>query len=165
MLGLYVRVHNFVNWPIRIMKEGIRRVSIAGIARLAVERERLKDQSTKAVTLLVTRALPMCLGLSILGAPLLQVVYSPKWSDSATALGVLYFLGLARVTVGLFFDLLVALGRSKITFALQFTWLLMLAPAPCLGVRWTGTIRGPATPHAIIGYGVVVPLVASPPWS
>jgi len=158
MLGLYLLAFNLANWPISIMKEGIRRVSIAGFARLARDRGRLNTQFNRSVGLLVTGALPMCLGLAILGEPLIRVVYGEKWTLAATALGVLAFLGLARLIVGLLFDLLIALGRSRTTLALQLTWLVVLAPALYLATRWTQTIRGPAVAHVIVAYGLVVPL-------
>jgi PST family polysaccharide transporter len=156
-LGFYLLAFNLSNWPISIMREGIRRVSIAGFARLDDDRSRLNAQFTRAVGLLVTVALPIVLALSILAVPIIQVLYGEKWEPASTALGVLAFLGLARVTLGLFFDLLIALGRSKSTFVLQLCWLALLAPALYLVTSATDTIRGPAIAHVAVAYGLVLP--------
>jgi PST family polysaccharide transporter len=156
-LGFYLLAFNLSNWPISIMREGIRRVSIAGFARLDEDRSHLNAQFTKAVGLLVTAALPIVLALSVLAVPIIHVLYGEKWEPSSTALGVLAFLGLARVTLGLFFDLLIALGRSKSTLLLQLFWLALLAPALYLVTSRTDTIRGPAIAHVAVAYGLVLP--------
>jgi O-antigen/teichoic acid export membrane protein len=157
-LGFYLLAFNLSNWPISIMKEGIRRVSIAGFAKLEGERDRLYDQFRNAIGVLVTVALPIVLVLSILAEPLIRILYGEKWTPAATALGVLAFLGLARVTMGLIFDLLIALGRSRATLLTQLLWLVTLAPALYFVTEWTGTIRGPAVAHVVIAYGLILPV-------
>jgi PST family polysaccharide transporter len=157
-LGFYMLAFNLSNWPISIMREGIRRVSIAGFARLQDEHDRRNEQFYRSIGMVVAVALPICLVLGVLGESVIRIVYGTKWTPAATALGVLAFLGLARVVVGLFFDLLIALGRSRPTFLLQLLWLLTVAPALYFATKLTDSIRGPAVAHVAIAYGVVVPL-------
>jgi PST family polysaccharide transporter len=157
MLGLYVIAYNLATWPISIMREGIRRVSIAGFSRLTDDRQRLDTQFARSVGYLVTGALPLCLGLSILGQPVIRLLYGSEYVLAATALVVLAYLGLSRLFLGLSFDLLIALGRSRTTLYLQLAWLAVLAPALYVATTRTDSLRGPAVAHIVVSFLVVVP--------
>lgn len=157
-LGLYLLAFNLANWPISMMKEGIRRVSIVSFAELHDDGDELRRRFLRAFGLLVSVALPMAVALSLLAGPLIHVVYGAQWLPSADALTFLAFLGLARITNGFYFDLLVGMSKSKVTLALQLVWLAVLAPALWLATSLVGTIVAPAVAHVLVAFLIVVPL-------
>lgn len=155
-IGLYVLAYNVSNWPTAVLTDAVRRVSIAGFARLADDVAVLRARFTPALATLLTVSVPVCLGLGVLAGPLIRLVYGTKWSASVEVLTFLAILGGVRVTIGFIFDLLVGAGRTRTTLVLQLVWLAVLVPALIVGVEADG-IRGVAIAHAIVGGSVALP--------
>ncbi|MEU4731974.1 oligosaccharide flippase family protein [Streptomyces sp. NPDC023588] len=156
-LGFYVLAFNISGWPVRIISEAARRVSFAGFSRLADSPQALAAGFGRALGVVVTATVPLCVLLAALAAPIVDLVYGERWLPAARALPWLMALGLVRIGCELAYDCLVAIGRRRSLIAVQGLWLLVLVPALVAGAR-TGGIVGVAQGHVLVAGAVVVPV-------
>jgi PST family polysaccharide transporter len=155
-LGLYLLAFNLASWPVTTMSTTIRRVSIAGFGQISERGDDVHAAFARGVGLLAMVAVPVCVGLATLGRPLVLFVYGPEWRTAAQALELLAVLGGIRVVLDLCYDLLAALGRSRLLLVLQAFWLVALAPTLLVGSRLDG-IRGVAAGHVLVAGLLVAP--------
>jgi PST family polysaccharide transporter len=156
-VGIYLLAFNVSNWPLSIITDAVRRVSIAGFARMEGEEDALRRNFSKAFSLLMSVALPLLAALGVFALPLITFVYGDQWIESASVLELLAVLAGARMAIGFIFDLLVGVGRTRTTLMLKCVWLVCLVVALEVGVRADG-LRGVAIAHAIVSSVVALPL-------
>ncbi|MCZ9342855.1 oligosaccharide flippase family protein, partial [Streptomyces sp. TRM76130] len=112
-LGFYVLAFNISGWPVRIISEAARRVSFAGFSRLAGTPGALAQGFSRALGVLVTGTVPLCVLLAGLAEPVVRLVYGGQWAPAAAALPWLMVLGLFRIGSELAYDCLVAVGQRR----------------------------------------------------
>ncbi|MFC1411672.1 oligosaccharide flippase family protein [Streptacidiphilus sp. N1-12] len=156
-LGFYVLAFNMSGWPVRIISEAARRVSFAGFSRLAESPEALAKGFSRALGVLVTGTVPLCVLLAVLAGPVIDLVYGDKWSPAAAALPWLMVLGLARIGCELAYDCLVAIGRRRLLIMVQGLWLVALVPVLIVAARVHGIV-GVSEGHVLVAGGLVVPV-------
>jgi O-antigen/teichoic acid export membrane protein len=156
-LGLYLLAYNVSNWPVAIISDAVRRVSIAGFARLEDDEARLREGFRRTFRVMVTVSLPLVLVLAVLAEDVVGVLYGSPWLPAAQVLTWLAVLGGVRVAVGYIFDLLVGTGRTRLTLALKAGWLVTLVPALVWAAE-TGGIERVGLVHAVVGVCVATPL-------
>ncbi len=159
-LGLYLLAYNISNWPVAIISDAVRRVSIAGFAKLENEGEALKESFRTTFRIMVTVSLAFVIVLAVLAEDVVRILYGEKWAGAAQVLTYLAILGGVRVAVGYVFDLLVGIGRTRLTLALKAAWLVVLVP----GLIWaaeTGGIGRVGAVHAGVALVVATPLFLS----
>jgi PST family polysaccharide transporter len=156
-LGFYALAFNISSWPSSVITQAVRRVSIAGFSRLAEDPDRGRATFTRAFLALGAVLLPLCAFLAVLAKPLIGFVYGELKLPAAPVLRWLAVLGGVRVAMGLIFDYLVGLGRSRTTLRLQTCWLVGVGPALLVGATVDG-IRGAAIAHVVVAGGVALPL-------
>jgi PST family polysaccharide transporter len=154
--GLYAVAFNVSSWPTSVLTQAIRRVSIVGFSRLNHDRAQLYAAFAKAAGIMVVFAGLVGALLSGLAEPLIGFLYDDDRLPAAPVLQWLAVLGVVRVSLGLVFDLLIAIGRGKDTFRLQLAWLAVIIPAVWLGAR-VDDIRGVGIAHAAVAAGLAVP--------
>jgi PST family polysaccharide transporter len=159
-LGFYVLAFNVSGWPVRIISEAARRVSFAGFSRLADTPAALARGFSRALGVLVTGAVPLCVLMGVLAGPLVRLVYGGQWSPASRALPWLMALGLVRIGCELAYDCLVAIGRRRLLVVVQALWLGALAAVLVAGAR-LGGIVGVAQGHVLVAAGLVVPVFAA----
>ena len=152
-----MQAFQLASWPVNMFSTAVRRVSLAAFSRLQDRPTELASALARSTALLAAATIPVCALLGLLALPLVTVLYGPNWAPSATALEYLAVLGLARVLVELFYDFLVAAGRSRQTLMIQGLWTVLLVPALTLGALADG-IRGVALAHALVAVLIVVPV-------
>ncbi|MEE4544756.1 oligosaccharide flippase family protein [Streptomyces sp. V4-01] len=155
-LGFYVLAFNVSGWPVRIISEAARRVSFAGFSRLAGTPQGLARGFSRALAVLVTGTVPLCVLLAGLAAPVVELVYGSKWVPAARALPWLMALGLIRIGCELGYDCLVAVGRRRALIGVQALWLAVLFPVLVVAAHRHGIV-GVAQGHVLVAGGVVVP--------
>jgi PST family polysaccharide transporter len=158
-LGFYLLAFNLSTWPVNVFSGPVRRVSLPAFARLAEDRAAVGDAFVRSIVLLMLATLPVCLLLGLFAAPLIELVYGPKWAASAAPLAFLAVLAVGRVAGELAYDYLTALGNPRPNLYIQGIWLAALLPALILGGRWGG-ITGVALGHALVVVFVVAPAYA-----
>ncbi len=155
-LGLYGLAFNVASWPTSVLTQAIRRVSIVGFSRLTEDRPQLFDTFARVMGAMVLFAALVAGLLSGLADALVGFIYDDSWLRAARVLSWLALLGGIRVSLGLVFDLLIALGRSKDTLRIQLLWLAAAVPAIWFGSA-LGGIVGVGVAHAAVAVGVAVP--------
>jgi O-antigen/teichoic acid export membrane protein len=156
-LGLYLLAYNVSNWPVAIITDAVRRVSMAGFARLEDDEARLRASFRRTFVAMVSVSLPLVIVLSVLAEDVVRVLYGTKWLPSAGVLTWLALLGGVRVAVGYVFDLLVGIGRTRLTLVLKGVWLLALVPS-LIWAAHTGGIERVGLTHAAVGLALVTPM-------
>jgi PST family polysaccharide transporter len=156
-LGFYLLAFNLSSWPVNMFSTAVRRVALAGFARIGDDRAALQDGFARALALLLGITLPVCALLAVLAGPVVRVVYGSQWAHAADALRWLAVLAASRVAFELAYDVLVARARSRAVFIAQGLWLATLAPALVVGAHVDG-IRGVAVGHALVAVAVVTPV-------
>jgi O-antigen/teichoic acid export membrane protein len=156
-LGFYVLAFNISGWPVRIISEAVRRVSFAGFSRLAESPQALAQGFSRALGVVVTATVPLCVLLAGLARPAIELIYGGHWTPAAAALPWLMALGLIRIGSELAYDCLVAIGQRRSLFVVQGLWLVVLIPVLLVGARMNGIV-GASQAHVLVGGGVVVPV-------
>ncbi|MBM9503525.1 oligosaccharide flippase family protein [Streptomyces sp. KK5PA1] len=156
-LGFYVLAFNISGWPVRIISEAARRVSFAGFSRLADTPRALAQGFSRALGVLVTGTVPLCVLLAALAAPVVRLVYGSQWVPAAKALPWLMALGLIRIGCELAYDCLVAVGRRSSLIGVQALWLGALFPVLLFAARTHGIV-GVSQGHVLVAGGMVVPV-------
>ncbi|MEU2711519.1 oligosaccharide flippase family protein [Streptomyces sp. NPDC007205] len=155
-LGFYVLAFNMSGWPVRIISEAARRVSFAGFSRLAGSPQALAQGFCRALGVLVTGTVPLCVLLGGLAAPVVHLVYGGRWLPAADALPWLMALGLVRIGCELAYDCLVATEQRRALILVQGLWVVALVPVLLVGAR-LGGIVGVSQGHVLVAVGLVVP--------
>ncbi|MET7683524.1 oligosaccharide flippase family protein [Streptomyces sp. NPDC005423] len=156
-LGFYVLAFNISGWPVRIISEAARRVSFAGFSRLAGSPRALAQGFSRALGVLITATVPLCVLLAGLAGPAIQLIYGGSWLPAAAALPWLMALGLIRIGSELAYDCLVAVGQRRSLFLVQGLWLAALVPALLVGAHANGIV-GVSQAHVLVAGGLVVPV-------
>ncbi|MGW0742068.1 oligosaccharide flippase family protein [Streptomyces sp. NPDC002817] len=156
-LGFYVLAFNISGWPVRIISEAVRRVSFAGFSRLAESPKALAQGFSRALGVVVTATVPLCVLLAGLAGPAIELIYGRHWAPAAAALPWLMALGLIRIGSELAYDCLIAIGQRRSLFMVQGLWLVTLIPVLLVGARLNGIV-GAAQAHVLVGGGIVVPV-------
>ena len=156
-LGFYVLAFNISGWPVRIISEAARRVSFAGFSRLADSPQALAQGFSRALGVLVTGTVPLCVLLAGLAGPLIELIYGSPWGPAAAALPWLMALGLIRIGSELAYDCLVAIGQRRSLFLVQGLWLVALIPVLLVAAHLNGIV-GVSQAHVLVAGGMVVPV-------
>ncbi len=156
-LGFYVLAFNISGWPVRIISEAARRVSFAGFSRLAESPQALAKGFSRALGVLITGTVPLCVLLGVLAGPIVGLVYGKQWHPAAAALPWLMVLGLVRIGCELAYDCLVAIGRRRLLIMVQGLWLVVLIPVLIVAARTHGIV-GVSQGHVLVAGGIVVPV-------
>jgi len=157
VLGFYVLAFNISGWPMNVLGNVVRSVSLPGFSHLQRDGESMPERFTGALNLVATITLPVCLILGALARPVITTVYGQKWSLAASALVGLSVLGAARILIELAADFLVTLGRTREVFLAQLPWLIGLTGALVIGVQTHG-IAGAGAAQAIVAIGLMFPI-------
>jgi PST family polysaccharide transporter len=156
-LGFYVLAFNMSGWPVRIISESARRVSFAGFSRLADSPQGLARGFSRALAVVVTGTVPLCVLLAAFATPMVHLIYGSRWVPAAKALPWLMALGLVRICCELAYDCLVAVGRRRSLIGVQALWLAVLFPVLVVAARTHGIV-GVSQGHVLVAGGIVVPV-------
>jgi O-antigen/teichoic acid export membrane protein len=142
-LGIYMLAVNISGWPINVFGAVITNVSLPGFSRLRLEGVAMSEQFVRALRLVASVVLPVCLIIAALARPAVTAIYGARWSPAASALVGLCVLGAGRILLTLSADFLVSLGRTRAVMIAQVPWLValttaLLIVAPRFGLRGVG---------------------------
>ena len=156
-LGYYVLAFNLSSWPSSLMSMSMRRIALPTFAKVAPDEARLHRTFVAGLLLVVSVVTLIALCLSVLGRPLIDLLYGAKWDRSVEVLRWLVILGAARVILDLMYDYLVALGRAGTLLIAQLSWLVALIITLPIAAH-LGGIRGVGIGHVLVVSVVVLPL-------
>ncbi|MGH9119356.1 MAG: lipopolysaccharide biosynthesis protein [Acidimicrobiales bacterium] len=155
-LGFYVLAYNLSSWPPNLLSMAIRRVAIPGFARLVDQPEELERAFARSLGMVVRLVLLGTVLLATLAEPVIGTLYGQRWLTAVGVVRWLAVIGTVRVAVGLCYDVLLALGRSRSLLWLQAAWLASLVPAVAIGAH-LGGIRGAAMAQVAVALVIVAP--------
>jgi len=156
-LGLYVFAFNLSSFPVTVFINAVRRVSLAGFARLHHGGEGLRRGFTRAFALTVAAVVPISVLIAVLAPELVDFVYGSKWSGAIDVLRLLAILGGVRAVLDLSSDLLIAVGRARWTLVIHGGWLVLLVPGLVGGAKLAG-IEGVGAAHLAVALVAVLPI-------
>jgi O-antigen/teichoic acid export membrane protein len=155
-LGFYLLASNLANWPVNIVTTTLGRVSFAWFSRLDEGPAGRGAAFVKALPLTLTVVLPVCLGMSLLAEPIIDILYGDKWSHAAAALQFLALAAGATVLIGLCQDLLAADNRGHWNMFIQIAWFAVFLPTLFIGATLWG-IGGAAAVTAVVSWFAAIP--------
>ncbi|MGY1733775.1 oligosaccharide flippase family protein [Geodermatophilus sp. SYSU D01045] len=153
-LGFYVLAFNVSSWPMTVIGQAIRTVTLPAFAR------RQDDDGAalgRAVGLSAAVAGLAGAMLVVLAVPVVVSLYGARWTPSADALAGLAAFGALRVVLDVLATFLVARGAARPVLLVQVWWIVTLVPAMVLGVRWGG-LAGAGWAHVVVGVLLVAPV-------
>ena len=156
-LGFFVLASNFSNWPAAAFTEPISRVAPSTLARLQHDPPAMRAGFETMLALVSAVTLPVCFVEAGCAAPLIGLVYGPRWLPAGQPLTWLALLAALQIFFQLTFDYFVVLAKPRVIFTLQLVWLAVLVPALVAGARVRG-VAGVAL--AELAVAALVPL----PW-
>ena len=156
-LGLYVLAFNISSWPMSVIGQVVRSVSLAGFSHTS--RQQRDGDLAPALSLTWAVAVPIGVLLAALAHPLVVLLYGQRWSASATVLAALGLFGALRVVLDLAATYLMARGAARPVLYVQVLWFVTLIPAVVLATHWKG-IAGAGWAHVAVSVAVTVPAYA-----
>ncbi|WP_334123378.1 lipopolysaccharide biosynthesis protein [Glutamicibacter sp.] len=153
-LGFYYLAFNVSNWPMSMIGQVVRSLSLPAFARVVDDG---KDRSL-GVAVGPVWALGLLAGvmLALLADPVVRLVYGDRWAQSAQILMVLGVFGAFRMLFDLIASYLLAKGRSSTVLVVQLIWLVTLGPALFFWVTRDGSL-GAGLAHVAVALVVVIP--------
>jgi O-antigen/teichoic acid export membrane protein len=158
LLGYYLLAFNVSSWVPGLVGTAVRYVSIPAFSRLAEGSDTdLAQGVRKALPLLVGVVAPVAAAMFVLSEPMVQVLYGARWLAAADALQFLALVMVARMITSLAFDIQTGLGNTGKVVWVNLWWCACLVPSLWWGAHLDG-IRGAAAAHAVVSFGVAIPL-------
>lgn len=151
-LGFYVLAFNVSSWPMSALSQVVRSISLPYFARLS----RAADGLPTVVAVAWAGALPAGLGLALLSAPVIEILYGARWLAAAPVLAVLGLYGSVRVVFDVFAGYLYAEGRSRAVLWIQIVTLVVLTAA-MIPAAHTWGIVGAGWAHVAVAVVVILP--------
>lgn len=118
-LGLYSVSYELANLPTSELVYPISRAVFPGYARLAADREQLRQAFLQVIGLVALLTIPAGAGIGLVAVPLVQVLLGAKWIDAVPLIQVLAVFGIIRSMHGPNGSIYLALGKPRIVAALQ----------------------------------------------
>ena len=163
-LGFYVLAFNISAWPMTLVGQVVRSVSLPLFARLqrAGGRSGVGPVHRGDPRLLARVMAPVWVlavlcgaGIAAVAAPLVLLLYGGRWAAAAPLVVPLAAFGALRVLADLFAAYLYALGRSRAVLGVQCLWFGSLVAGLLVGTRVAG-VEGAAWAQLVVAGGVVV---------
>jgi lipopolysaccharide exporter len=154
-LGFYVLAFNISNWPMSVIGQVVRSISLPLFSRSTGAAKYIVLGRTCALTWAL--ALPAGAFLAVLSVPLIEVVYGAKWIPSAPVLAALGLFGALRALFDLFASYLLAKGASRAVLWTQVTWVVALVPGIIIATSSFGIV-GAGWVHLIVAVVFVLPV-------
>ncbi len=159
-LGYYVLAFNVSTWPMSVIGQSLRAVSLPAFAHLRrgsgpakTNGEHVLPAALNMTWLLAT---PAGVGLAALSVSLVNLLYGEQWSPAAEVLAALGLFGVLRVVLDMMTSYLVAAGATRPVLLLQVLWIVVLTPVMVVSVERWG-VAGGGWAHVGVAALVVLP--------
>lgn len=150
-LGLYSVAYEISTLVTSELIMPIRRVLFPGFAKIADDRDRLRQTFVDSLALMMLAGVPLSLGIALVAEPAVRVFLGPKWMEAAPLVSVLAIYGLVHVVNGNFGTVFLAIGRPHLLTALTAVGLCFALPLVGFGAMHFGAL-GAAVGIAAAGF-------------
>ena len=155
-LGYYVLALCLASWPITMFSQQVRDAAPVAFARFRRGPQVMGSAFLSSANLLAAVTLPVCVLLSTLAGPIVQLIYGPAWAPAAPVLAWLAPLATLRVFYALANEYFAVLAPTRRRLVFQLVWLISLVPALVAGAWWRG-ILGVAMAEVAVALLFLVP--------
>jgi PST family polysaccharide transporter len=155
-LGYYVLALCLASWPITMFSQQVRDAAPVAFARFRRGPQVMGSAFLSSANLLAAVTLPVCVLLSTLAGPIVQLIYGPAWAPAAPVLAWLAPLATVRVFYALANEYFAVLAPTRRRLVFQLVWLISLVPALVAGAWWRG-ILGVAMAEVAVALLFLVP--------
>lgn len=156
-LAYYNQAYNISSWPVSVFTAILNGVTLATLSRVKESVAELRMHLSVALSALAAASFLVSALCAALSVPLVTLLYGAPWAPAAAPLAVLAVFGSVRVVIGLFSDLLVALGCTRRLLGLQVLWLAVLVPSMIVCVGKWGVV-GAAAAHVGVALLIILPV-------
>ncbi|MER9052107.1 lipopolysaccharide biosynthesis protein [Mesorhizobium sp. M0923] len=112
-LGIYLRAENTRQMPVGLFTGILSSVAYPAFANIAGDREKLKQAVRLCVRSIMFINVPLMLGLALASAPVIELLFGPKWRSSAPLLQILCLAGILWPLQVISDSAILAVGRSR----------------------------------------------------
>ena len=155
-LGYYVLALCLASWPITMFSQQVRDAAPVAFARFRRGPQVMGSAYLSSANLLAAVTLPVCVLLSTLAGPIVQLIYGPAWAPAAPVLAWLAPLATLRVFYALANEYFAVLAPTRRRLVFQLIWFVSLVPALVAGAYWRG-ILGVAMAEVAVAVLFLVP--------
>jgi O-antigen/teichoic acid export membrane protein len=155
-LGYFVLALCLASWPITMFSQQVRDAAPVAFARFRRGPQVMGSAFLSSANLLAAVTLPICVLLTTLAGPIVQLIYGPAWAPAAPVLAWLAPLATLRVFYALANEYFAVLAPTRRRLVFQLIWLVCLVPALVAGARWHG-ILGVAMAEVAVALLILVP--------
>lgn len=143
-LGLYAVGYELAHLPATELTAPINRAVFPGYARIASDRELLRDHFLRVLGVIATLSLPFGAGIALTAHLFVPLILGDKWGDAVPIIQVLAVAGLFGALQNNFASLYLAIGRPRITTEMLILQIAILMPLLVVLTRASGA-QGAAT--------------------
>jgi PST family polysaccharide transporter len=154
-LGYYVLAFNVSSWPMTVIGQAIRPVTLAAFSRQ--QQEDPGPSLARATALSAAAAVPVGALLAVFALPVVTVLYGERWAPSAAALAGLALFGSLRIVLDVLATYLTARAAVAAVLWTQLCWIVALVPAMVIGISWSG-LAGAGWAHLAVGVFLILPI-------
>ena len=136
--GLYFMTQRIGVLPTRELVSPLQRILFPSFSEIVDDRARLRRVVCESINVLGSLSLPAGCGFALVAADVVPLALGEKWLPIVPLLTVLVpFLGL-RATLSMTLPCVMALGRTRMLFAVSAVYALVHVPAFIAGTAWFG---------------------------
>jgi O-antigen/teichoic acid export membrane protein len=155
-LGYYVLALCLASWPITMFSQQVRDAAPVAFAKFRRGPQVMGSAYLSSANLLAAVTLPVCVLLSTMAGPIVQLIYGPAWAPAAPVLAWLAPLAALRVFYALANEYFAVLAPTRRRLVFQLVWFVSLVPALVAGAHWRG-ILGVAMAEVAVAVLFLVP--------
>lgn len=156
-LGLFNVSHELASMPTKEIVYPIGRVLVPNYARLVDDPQRLAQSFLYSLQLILTAALPLSIGLSLVAEDFVLTLLGDQWTDAAELVAWLAIFSLnSGVVQVLTLNILIAIGREHLASFLYWMRFAILAPVMFFAGTYLGVLE--MTIAATFAVGAMVPI-------
>lgn len=115
-LGVYSMAFALTMLPVASITGIVNRVTLPLFSKLHQDREALRNVFCKALAHVAILAIPISIGIMLVGPLLVSVILSPKWLPTIPLINILTFCGLALALSSITGPVFQAIGRPNVLF-------------------------------------------------
>jgi lipopolysaccharide exporter len=137
-LGIFNVSYEIANLPTTELVMPINRAVFPAYARLAADREALRQSFAAVIGVIALFAVPAGTGIAAVADLLTHVVLGPKWMDGVPAIEMLAFFGVTIALQTNSYSVYLALGKPHLQACVSLLFLAVLIP----GLLWFTSHQG-----------------------
>ena len=135
-LGFYALGYTIFLVPLQDVGIIVNRVMFSALSRVQQDPQRLKHGFLQATQYVTLGALPAMVGLSLVAAPAVELMFGRKWLPAAPVVSILALAGFLQLMTTLGPSSVQAAGRPDIQLRWNVISSLLYLPAFAIGLRW-----------------------------